>query len=464
MGVVALVGMSTGGRRRGVRALCIAVLVLVMVDPWLARSAGFALSTLATGGILLLAPRWSDALAGWLPRWLAEAIAVPLSAQVVCTPLVAVLSGQVSLIAVGANLLVAPAVGPTTVVGLVAGLVASVAEPVGQLIGRLAGVPAGWIVLVADQSANLDGASVGWPAGPTTTVGLSVACVAVAAGLPRLLRSPPACLAIVLFAAVVVVRPVGGAGWPPDPWVMVMCDVGQGDAIVLNAGPESAIVVDVGPDPRAVDGCLDRLGIATVPLVVLTHFHADHVGGLAGVLGQRAVGGILVTSLREPPESTADVLAAAAEDDIPVGVAAPGTVVAAGGVRLEFVGPVSSGGSDPNDASLVARAEVGGTSVLLTGDVEANGQRAILATAADLDVDVLKVPHHGSADLDPAFVAATSPAVALVSVGADNTYGHPSSELMALLSAMQVPLRRTDLDADIAVTGSGPTLAVVPRG
>ena len=112
MGTVALVGLGAGGRRRGTRALGVAVVVLLLLDPWLASSVGFALSVLATAGILLLAPGWRDALSRWTPRWVAEAVVVPLAAQVACTPLVAAISGQVSLVAVAANLLVAPVVGP----------------------------------------------------------------------------------------------------------------------------------------------------------------------------------------------------------------------------------------------------------------------------------------------------------------------------------------------------------------
>ena len=88
------------------------MLVLLLLDPWLARSVGFVLSTLATAGILVLGPPFRDALTTWMPRWAAEAVAVPFAAQIACTPVVAALSGQVSLVAVVANLLVAGAVGP----------------------------------------------------------------------------------------------------------------------------------------------------------------------------------------------------------------------------------------------------------------------------------------------------------------------------------------------------------------
>jgi competence protein ComEC len=123
MGSVALLGMGANGADRGMRALGVAAIILLLLDPMLASAIGFALSVLATAGILLLAPGWRDALARWLPRWLAEAVAVPASAQLACTPLVAAIAGQVSLVAVAANLLAAPAVGPATVLGLLGGVV-----------------------------------------------------------------------------------------------------------------------------------------------------------------------------------------------------------------------------------------------------------------------------------------------------------------------------------------------------
>ena len=144
MGTVALVGMGSNGRERGSRCLGVAVLGLLLVVPGLAVSAGFALSVLATGGILFLAPAWRDALQAWLPRWAAEAVAVPLAAQVACTPVVTALSGQISLVAVLANLLAAPAIAPATVLGLAGRAGRPGVHPAGpgrrrtrRLVGRL---------------------------------------------------------------------------------------------------------------------------------------------------------------------------------------------------------------------------------------------------------------------------------------------------------------------------------------
>ena len=271
MGTIGLVALGTDGRHRALRGLGTAVVVLVLLDPSLAVSAGFALSALATGGILLLAPAWRDALARWLPRWLAEAIAVPAAAQLACTPLVAAISGQVSLVAVVANLLVAPAVGPATVLGLAGGVLTLVWPPLGRLCGTLACWCVAWLIAVAEHGAALPTAAVGWGTGAAALVVLTLLSLGIAVLGPRLLRRPATGLgaALVLVAAVLVRPPA--FGWPPDGWLLVACDVGQGDALVLNAGAGQAVVVDAGPEPRPVDRCLDRLGVETVPLLVLSH-------------------------------------------------------------------------------------------------------------------------------------------------------------------------------------------------
>jgi competence protein ComEC len=190
MGVVALAGLSAGGRRRGVRALCVAVVVLVLLDPWLARSVGFALSVLATAGILLLAPPWRDALSRWMPRLLAEALAVPLSAQLVCTPIVAAISDQVSVVAVFANLLAAPAVAPATVLGVMATLLAPLSAQLAAVAGWLAGRAAWWIITVAERGAEFPGAAVPWSATPGALVLLTTLCLLAVLAMGWVLARP----------------------------------------------------------------------------------------------------------------------------------------------------------------------------------------------------------------------------------------------------------------------------------
>jgi competence protein ComEC len=473
MGLVALAGLSVGGRRRGARALCVSVTVLVLIDPWLARSVGFLLSTLATAGILLLAPGWRDAMARWMPVPLAEAVAVPLSAQIVCTPVIAAISSQVSVVGVAANLLAAPAVGPATVAGLVAGLVAMPSHVLGHLLGRLAGVPAWWIVTVARRCAHLRGASIGWPVGPVAVAALTLLCLALVVSMGRLLRHRYACLAVAALMVVTVAHPPGRFGWPPGGWLLVVCDVGQGDGLVLNAGHGVAVVVDTGPDPLLMDACLDRLQVTTVALVVLTHFHADHVDGLSGVLHGRSVAEIEVSPLSEPVDRAASVRRLAARAGVPVTVAVPGERRTIGQLSWQVLGPrhmdpglsgapsATDEGSGPNNASIVMRLDADGHEFLLAGDAEREEQHDLVAAGDDLAVDVLKVAHHGSANQDPAFLAATHALVGVISVGADNDYGHPSPATLALLHQLGVQTYRTDLNGDIAVAVRAGQLAVV---
>ncbi len=228
MGTVALIGMGRNGRSRGVRGLGVAVLALLLLWPRLAVSAGFALSALATAGILLLAPVWRDALMRWTPRWVAEAVSVPLAAQVACTPVVAGLSGQVSLVAVGANLLVAPAVAPATVLGLTGGLLGLVWTPFGVVVAAPAAWSAGWIITVARWGADVPTAAVDWGTGLVPLLVLSLLCVAAVPLAPLVLRHPVTTLACTgLLVVVMLVRPPS-PGWPPPGWVLAVCDVGQG--------------------------------------------------------------------------------------------------------------------------------------------------------------------------------------------------------------------------------------------
>lgn len=471
-GAVTLLAVATGRRRSLVPALAAAVLLLSLWDPWLARGYGFLLSVLATGALLLLAPRWSEALRErGVPSRIAEAVAAAAAAQAVCAPVVAVLSARVGLVAVPCNLVAEFAVAPATVLGFAALALAPVLPGAAEPVARAAGLPAGWIAEVARTGAALPGAGVGWPGGWGGGALLAVVTVAVVLAARRLLRGrrPVAvAVAVAVLLVLFVVQPPGVTrvvtGWPPPGWRMVLCDVGQGDALVLSAGPGTAVVVDTGPDPLAVDRCLRVLGISRVPLIVLTHFHADHTGGLAGVLGGRSVGLVETTALADPPAQAALVHRTAAQAGVPVRVASAGEARRAeGGLSWEVIWPPAASGPDAqpfglpdgaNDASLTLLVRTAGLTLLLLGDLEPPGQRALARTGrVPAGVDVLKVAHHGSAHQDPGLLAAAAPRLAVVSVGADNGYGHPAPSTLAAFRDRGVPVHRTDRQGDIAVLG-----------
>ncbi len=466
MGTVALLGMGRNGRSRGTRGLGVAVLGLLLVEPAMGMSAGFALSVLATAGILLLAPTWRDALMHWTPRWVAEAISVPLAAQVACTPVVAAISGQVSLVAVVTNLLAAPAVAPATVLGLAGGLLGLLWVPLGVVIGAPAAWSATWIIWVARRGADLPTAVVSWGTGPVSVLVLTALCVALVVAAPRLLRQPTTALTCTGLLLVGVLVRLPTPGWPPPGWVLAMCDVGQGDGLAIRAGEHSAVVVDAGPDPVLMAACLDRLEITSVPLVVLTHFHADHVDGLSGVVQGRRVGEVDGSSLLEPLSGVQSVAALLGSDP---SVSPYGVTRTVGEVTLQALWPPpdgvvgDTGESDPNNASVVLLAQVQGVRILLTGDVEPSAQAALARNLVGLRVDVLKVPHHGSRHQDLPWLTSLGAGLALVSVGEDNDYGHPAPEVVAGLAATGADVWRTDTSGDVVVVVVGGEVGVVAR-
>ncbi|GGY12004.1 ComEC/Rec2 family competence protein [Streptomyces djakartensis] len=471
-GAVALLALATGRRRSLIPALATAVLLLVLYDPWLSRSYGFLLSVVATGALLTLAPRWSAGLRRHgVPARLAEALGAAAAAQALCAPIVAVLSARVSLVAVPCNLIAELAIAPATVLGFAALAAAPVGMPVAQSLAWCAHWPAEWIATVARTGAALPGAGVDWPGGWAGAALLAAVTLIVLLVGRRLLRHPWWCGVCGLLLALAVVQPPPLTrvitGWPPPGWRLVMCDVGQGDAMVLAAGEGAGVVVDAGPDPHLVDHCLRSLGITRVPLVVLTHFHADHVAGLPGVLRGRAVGGIETTGFEEPADQAAFVRRLAAARRVPVTRAAAGdrwrTADLSWQVVWPRVLPAHPEPDGPNDASVAMLVRSAGLRLLLLGDLEPPAQRALARSpaAAAMDrVDVLKVAHHGSAYQDPGLIRRAAPRLALISCGEDNTYGHPAPGTVAALRAGGAAVLRTDRDGALAVGGEGAELRV----
>ncbi|WP_449060222.1 ComEC/Rec2 family competence protein [Planomonospora algeriensis] len=473
MGSAAALALGTGRSRDGVAALSATVLLLILFDPALARSYGFALSVCATGGILLLAPRWRDRISRRtprLPRWAAEAIAVPAAAQAAVTPVLVLMAGQLAPVAIPANLLAGPAVAPATLLGFAAALIAPVLMPVARLLVHPAGLATGWIIEVAERAAGFPLAVVPWPAGLTGLALLAVAApVAVLTLRRRRMRWITGALVAGALAAVVLVGPVV-ARWPPRDWLLVVCDVGQGDALLVAAGRGRAVVVDAGPDPAQVDRCLRDMEVEAVPLVVLTHPHFDHVGGLGGVFRGRKVGAALLGPGEEGRES-ARLRGDLDRRGVTRWTARPGMRWRFGPSEFTVIGPVEGGGgargggegTEVNNASVVMHVRWAAGTALLTGDIETEAQEDLLRRGLP-PADVIKIPHHGSSGHHPGFFAASGARAALISVGAGNGYGHPASVTLARLNRLGMRTHRTDLSGDLAVVLRDGGLAIVPRG
>lgn len=472
MGGIGLLAMASGRQRSVLPALAASVIALVLLDSSLATSLGYVLSVLATAALVLLAPGWSRALrARGVPPGLAEAVAVPTAAHLATAPLIAAYSGQLSLVAIPANMLAEPVVAPVTVLGVLAMVVAPVQQGAAIALVRCTGPFVHWLINVARRAAALPDSVVPWPAGILGGALLAGALLALVAVLRN--RRMRLVLAAVLVGVVVVWLPVQVVrpSWPVSGWAMVSCDVGQGDAEVLaTAEPGRAVVVDTGPDPLSADTCLRKLGVLRIPLVVLSHLHADHIGGLSSVLAHRTVGAVALGSSRVPSWAYDMVRRETEAAHVPLVALSVGQQLSWPGLALDVIGTRAAAdeadlrnpdGTTVNNTSVVLRASTPAGRVLLTGDVELAAQADLLSAGGDLTADVVKVPHHGSRYSVPAFLAAVHARVALVSVGAGNRYGHPSPLTLGELSRLGATVARTDRDGDIAVLpsdGGGPAL------
>lgn len=451
MAAIAMLGILLGRPGAGLSLLTAAVVVLLLLDPWLGLSLGFALSAAATGALLVGAGPLAAGLARWMPRPLALALSVPLAAQLACGPLIVLISPQLSVYGIVANTVAAPAAPVGTIVGLAACLTAGI-PLLGSGLAALAWLPASWIATTATLFAGLPGSVVAWPEGLWGLVALTLLGAAVTAliiPVPHRVRAGAVLVLTAALGTVLATGPIADGidrARIPGGWAIAACDVGQGDAVLIRSG-DAVALVDTGPDPAPLTACLADLGIRHIDLLVLTHFDLDHRGGIAAVQGR--VG----TVLHGPTDGAEDaaILDRLAADGAAMTAAATGISGTLGASRWRVLWPRSTT-APGNDASVVVDFRGGGVPTsLFLGDLSAAGQQAMAADALLLDgYQVVKVAHHGSADQDPDLYARVHPALALVTVG-ENDYGHPRTETLDLLSDVGARIARTDRGGLIAV-------------
>lgn len=449
MAALAMLTVLLGQPSAGLAMLSLAVCGLLIADPWLAATPGFALSAAATAALLVLSGPLLRGLGRWMPVPLALALSVPLAAQLVCGPIVALFSDTQSVVGVVANLLAAPAAPIATVIGLLACLTSPV-PTVADLLAAAAWLPAAWIQTTATVSAALPGATAAVPAGPVAAIVVAVLSAAVTLMLVRprsgRLRLAAAAMVVVAVAASIARMLLSGplaSMTTPAAWGIAACNVGQGDAVLIRSGAQTALV-DTGADPDALADCLAQTGADRIDLLVLTHFDLDHVGAATTLTGR--VGTVLHGPVAEPADQR--IL-----DELAAGGAAlrdgwVGTHGSLGAAEWRVVWPPPDSAAFPsgNDASIVVDIAGGGVPrMLMLGDLSAAPQRQLLSSGRIRgEYAVVKVAHHGSRDQEPALYAQIAAPAALISVGEGNDYGHPREETLAILEAAGSRALRTD--------------------
>src|SRR5215471_8086197 len=472
MGLLLLGALLLDRESQLMNALALAVLLLLAWRPGDLGEPGFQLSFAATAGIIHLAPPLTAWLIGkrW-PGWLATPMAVSLGAQAAVTPVMLVHFNQLSLIGVVANLVVVPMAAVGTTLGMLALLTAAVSAWAADVLFQ-----ALWPILLALRAAvwvaaRVPGAMVHLPAPGWAAIAAWCGALALLPylGSRRWIRATVmASLALALGLSI----------WP---WVtpgdgrlrITFLDVGQGDAILVELPEGPRLLVDGGPagnqrldvGERVLAPFLWNRPTQRLDVVALTHPDSDHSGGLRAVLTRFGVrefweNGRWVTG-------TEETLRAVERSGACRRTLVAGQRLWLGSALLTVLNPDGSRPLDQpppegqNEESLVMRLDWRGFSILLTGDLGAPGEERLLEQHAPVRALALKVGHHGSRySSTGAFLDAVDPTVAIISVGARNSFGHPTPEVLGRLEAAGARIYRTDRDGAVILETDGITLSI----
>jgi competence protein ComEC len=467
MAASVIVMIALGRRTWALNALAIAAIILLVADPWLAVEFGFGLSVLATAGILLLAPAMAEKLSSRMPVPLALGLSVTLAAQLFCLPLLMQLQPGLPTYSVIANLLAGPMVAPVTVLGMIALVLTPVATPLVSIVSWIASLGTWVIELVAIFFSGLPVAYFPWATGWPATI-LSVLLIfAVAAWLRsdsvRIKQLGIGALVVVSVATISVpaASEILPKSWPLRDWSLVACDVGQGDAFVIQSEGRTA-VIDVGSDDDLINRCLAELKISRIDLLVLSHFDFDHVGGIRGAIDNRSVSTAIVSGFPDDRPATKEALDLLAKRKARLITAEPTISGKLGEFAWRILAPSKEAteAKDSNDASVVMIFSSPDYDLLLLGDLGEAGQQRIKNSAtrilsrSDRPL-ILKVSHHGSNDQSTELHESLRPELAVISVGEQNGYGHPGKELLDLLARSGSQVLRTDQHGSLAISVAG---------
>ena len=494
MAAAALIGAASGRPGSGAVALSHAVLALMVLDPAIAADPGFRLSALATAGLLAKSQRWSDRATAFgerLPKQLRTGwafiggdVAVSLTAQAATLGLVITLFGRVAVWSIPLTLLIAPLIAPATaaaILATIAGGLIHMLPPQLAILPSLLALPAtalfsaaAWI---AQVGAQLPAGGIEVPRGATLRVGLALGAIGLwlllrdeAKGNPKQadgnLGSSSAAterlaVGIAVLIAVSTLTSLGSAA-PRGSLRITVLDVGQGDAILVEVSGRR-MLIDGGPDPSRLSTELDRIIPAwdrRIDLLVASHPHEDHLAGLPKLLDRYRIFSVIGSEDRGGGPAASSWREILQRSRISYNQVFTGERLQLGAARLNVLWPdrtylslpPGNDGRALNDRSIVLRIDVPGFSALFTGDIESDIDARIIHNITS-PVDLLKSPHHGSkASASRALLSVLDPRVAVVSVGAKNSYGHPSAETLQRLGERGAVVERTDLNGTVTIT------------
>jgi competence protein ComEC len=457
MGVAGLIAALAGRPASRWYALLLAAALTLAWNPRAAADAGWQLSFAAVVSLLALVPALRARLgAAGVPPGLADAIAITAAATLGTAPLIALHFERLSLVSLPANVLAAPVVAPVMWLGTIAGALGQIAPALAAPVAAVMALPLGYLTWLADRAADLPLAEITVPSpGPLGVLVIYLVAGAVAlswrrwsGAVRRRARTALALAALAGCSAAIVLH--RGPPDPPRDLTISFLDIGQGDATLIQHGA-SAVLVDSGPPGGPILKRLRSAGVRRLDVLVLTHDALDHDGAAGAVMSAVPIGLVLDGEEATPH---ARIRGLAAAHGLRRLASDAGQVLRAGPLELRVLWPrrvpTAPPGAEPNDRATVLHVRDGTFDLLLTADAESN----VLAGLQLPEVEALKVSHHGSEDPGlPGVLARLRPRVAVIEVGAHNTYGHPTPATLEALRDGQVPIvRRTDRDGTVRIT------------
>ena len=437
MSGIVLIAVLYGAFKQGLNALFLTICISLLLDPNLSISWGFSLSVFATFGLLVFTEpiqRYLSKSFPWLNPNLIVIFSVALTAQFSTIGLVAGLTGMISIWSVFANILVAAVVPIVTILGYLGLIFSNLSQSLSMIFNLPAAIFANWIVEIAQFFSQKEHNVIHLPAGILTFLIVNVVLVTSIIIIKKFKLINFLLITLITFLLINFVKIfIFDVNWPVSNWQFVMCDVGQGDGLVIRDSKGNTVVVDVGPSGNYMNNCLKDLGIKKIDFLLLTHYHLDHVDGLRDVIKNYQIDVVWTSWIREPHEESIRVDQLI--QPLKVKHLLSGQKISLGEIQLTCLWPTTKKmdiESVANNSSLVVLVEIYNASILLTGDIEPPAQETIRNSWKELNADVIKIPHHGSKFQDAIFPKWSGARLALISVGADNTYGHPSKDAIEL--------------------------------